>query len=231
MEKNLEELEKRIGVTFKNKELLKRALTHSSYRIVHRNEVSEDNERLEFIGDAVLNLCISLWLYEKFPKDREGDLTKKRSYLVCKDRLIKIADTLGLLEFLLMGRRERSLEKKSKLNMAGKALEAIIGALYLDQGLDKTYEVVKKLFGKYLRTLRAPLLSDYKTKLQEFIQKEIGQIPTYEIVEIKGPSHKPEIEIAVKLGQEVLAKAKGASRKEAENLAAKKALFKLKRKR
>jgi ribonuclease-3 len=229
MEKDLEELEKRLGITFQKKELLKRALTHSSYRIAHREEVSEDNEKLEFIGDAVLNLCISLLLYEKFPQDREGDLTKKRSYLVCKERLIKVAEKLGILDFLLMGRREKALEMKSKLNMAGRALEAIIGAIYLDQGLEKACEVVRSLFGKYLKTMRASLLSDYKTKLQEFLQKERGVIPIYEIVEIKGPPHKPEIEIAVKLGGEVLATAKGLSRKEAENLAAKKALFKLKK--
>lgn len=229
MKRSLEDLERRLGVTFRDKELLKRALTHSSYKITHKDEVSEDNERLEFIGDAVLNLCISLLLYEKFPQDREGDLTKKRAYLVCKERLIKVAEKLEILDFLFMGRRERALEKKSKLNMAGRALEAIIGAIYLDQGLEKTCEVVNSLFGRYLKTLRASLLSDYKTKLQEFLQKEKGEIPLYEIVEMRGPSHKPEIEIAVKVGGEVLAIAKGSSRKEAENLAAKKALLKLRR--
>lgn len=231
MEKGLEELEKKLGITFQNKELLRRALTHSSYWITHRDEVSEDNERLEFIGDAVLNLCVSLWLYEKFPRDREGDLTKKRAYLVCKERLIKVSENLGILDFLLIGRREKSLEMKSKLNMAGRALEALIGAIYFDQGLEKACEVIRRLFGKYLRTLRASLLSDYKTKLQEFLQRERGLVPTYEIVGMRGPSHKPEIEIIVKIGEEILASAKGSSRKEAENLAAKKALLKLKRKK
>ncbi len=222
-------MENRLGITFHNKEFLKRALTHSSYRISHKNEVLEDNERLEFIGDAVLNLCISLLLYEKFPKDREGDLTKKRAYLVCKERLIKVSEELGVLDFLLMGRREKALEMKSKLNMAGRALEAIIGAIFLDQGLESACETVKRLFSKYLKTLKPYHLSDYKTKLQEFLQKERGLLPFYEVVEMKGPAHKPEIEIVVKVGEEVLASAKGFSRKEAENLAAKKALLKLKR--
>lgn len=229
MEKSLEELENRLGITFHNKEFLKRALTHSSYRISHKKEVLEDNERLEFIGDAVLNLCISLLLYEKFPNDREGALTQKRAYLVCKERLIRVAEELGILDFLLMGRREKSLEMKSKLNMAGRALEAIIGAIFLDQGLEVTCQTIKKLFSKYLKTLKPHHLLDYKTKLQEYLQREKGLIPHYEVIEMKGPAHKPEIEITVKVGEKILASAKGSSRKEAENLAAKKALLKLKK--
>jgi len=229
MENPLEELEERLGVTFQNKELLREALTHSSYRIVHRDKVKEDNERLEFIGDAVLNLCVSLILFKKFPEDREGDLTKKRAYLVCKERLIKLAEEFELLNYIYMGRRERGLEKKSQLNIAGRALEALIGAYFLDQGLEKTCEFVKKLFSKSLRKLKSSSLVDYKTRLQEYLQKERGLVPVYEVLEIKGPSHKPEIKVAVKVGDEVLATSKGSSRKEAENLAAKKALLKLKK--
>lgn len=225
-----EELENLLGITFTNKNLLKQALTHSSYRLCHKEEGLEDNERLEFIGDAVLSLCISFYLYEKFPKDREGELTKKRAYLVCKERLIKVAEALKLEEFILLGRREQSLDPKSKKNIAGRTLEALIGALFIDQGLERTCEVVKKLFSPYFRTLKASKITDYKTKLQEFLQKNRGEIPTYEVIEIKGPAHRPQIEVAVKVVGEVLALAKGASRKEAENLAAKKALYKLKRK-
>lgn len=230
MEEHFQELETVLGVNFKNKELLKRALTHSSYRISHKHEDLEDNERLEFVGDALLNLCISLLLYERFPKDREGDLTKKRAYLVCKERLVKVAESLRLPEFLLTGRREKTLELKSRLNMAGRAVEALIGAIFLDQGLDKACEVVNKLFSPYFKTLKAKPLGDAKSRLQEYLQKEKGVIPVYEVIEIKGPAHKPEIEVVVKVGDEVLAQAKGTSRKEAENLAAKKALSKLKKK-
>lgn len=228
-EEDFQELEKALGVSFRDKELLKRALTHSSYRISHRHEVPEDNERLEFVGDALLNLCVSLILYERFPADREGDLTKKRAYLVCKERLVKVAEALRLHEFLLTGAREKNLDLKSRLNMAGRAVEAIIGAIFLDQGLEKTCEVVNRIFAPYLRSLKLRSLSDAKSRLQEYLQKARGLIPAYEVLKITGPAHKPEIEVAVKVGEEIIAKAKGASRKEAENLAAKRALNKLKR--
>lgn len=229
MEEHFQELENALGINFKNKELLKIALTHSSYRISHKHEDLEDNERLEFVGDALLNLCISLLLYEKFPKDREGDLTKKRAYLVCKERLIKVAESLRLPEFLLTGRREKTLDLKSRLNMAGRAVEALIGAIFLDQGLEKACKVVHKLFAPYFKTLKLKPLVDAKSRLQEYLQKEKGIIPVYEVLEITGPAHKPEIEVVVKVEDMVLAKAKGTSRKEAENLAAKKALTKLKK--
>lgn len=225
MENPFSQLEELLEITFRDKTLLKRALTHSSYRIAHKEEKLEDNERLEFIGDAVLNLCISLLLYKKFPLDREGDLTKKRAYLVCKERLIKIAEKIHLLDYILMGRREQGLDQKSRLNIAGRAVEALFGALFLDQGLEKTCKVVEKLFSFYLRRLKsADSISDYKTKLQELLQKKRGLIPFYEVIEIKGPSHKPRIKIALKIGDQILAEAIGASKKEAENLAAKKAL-------
>ncbi|MFN4197344.1 MAG: ribonuclease III, partial [Caldimicrobium sp.] len=179
-------------------------------------------------GDAVLNLCVSLLLYKKFPTVREGDLTKKRAYLVCKERLIEIAEKLNLIDFVLMGKREKGLELKSKLNIAGRALEALIGALFLDQGLEKTYLVVEKLFTPYIKKLKSSKnLQDYKTKFQEIIQKERGVIPQYKVLKIIGPSHKPKIKVALKVGDEVLSQAVGMSKKEAENLAAKKALLKI----
>lgn len=229
MDKPVEELEAILGITFKNKELLKTALMHSSYRLSHKDKVVEDNERLEFIGDAVLNLCISLYLYQKFPADREGDLTKKRAYLVCKDRLIKVAEGLALLDYIYLGKRERALELKSKKNIAGRTLEAIFGAIFLDQGLEVTCQIVRKLLSPYFRGLRVSRITDYKTKLQEVLQKTLGGVPTYEVLEITGPAHKPVIEVVVKVNDEILARAKGASKKEAENLAAKKALYKLKK--
>ncbi len=232
MENSFSELENLLGINFKNKDLLKKALTHSSYRIAHKEEKLEDNERLEFMGDAVLNLCISFLLYQKFPLDREGDLTKKRAYLVCKERLIKIAEKLALRNYILMGRRERSLDLKSQLNIAGRALEALLGALFLDQGLEKTCSVVEKLFSSYLRRLKSThSIVDYKTKLQEYLQKEKGIIPFYEVIKITGPSHKPKIKVAIKLGEQIIAQAIGKSKKEAENLAAKRALLILSQKK
>ncbi len=225
----LEEVEKALRVTFQNKKLLKTALTHSSYRLAYKYEDFEDNERLEFIGDALLNFCISLILYEKFPRDKEGDLTKKRAFLVCKERLIEIAKKLNLQDYLFLGKREQNLELESKLNIAGRTLEALLGAIFLDQGLEKTLEIVRYLFSPYFKYLKRDRVDDFKTKLQEYLQKERDLVPYYEILKISGPAHKPEIEVAVKIGEEILAKAKGPSRKRAENLAAKKALMRLKK--
>jgi ribonuclease-3 len=230
MQKNLEEFEKILDFTFQNKELLKTALTHRSYKICHRELKLEDNERLEFLGDAILNLCISLLLFQKFPEDKEGDLTKKRAYLVCKSTLIKVAKKIKLLDYIFLGKREEKLDKKSKENISARALEAVIGALFLDGGLEVTCERIKKWFGPFFRRFPKTPPHDYKTRLQEVLQKKYNQRPTYEVISVSGPPHNPKFEIAVKLNGEILAKAKGSSKKEAEILAAKKALKVLKEK-
>jgi len=229
MEKNLEELERKIGLNFKNKNLLKTALIHRSYKVSHKELDLEDNEKLEFLGDAILNLCISYYLYKKYPKDSEGILTKKRSYLVCKNTLIKIAKKLSLLYFIYLGRREQKLDSKSKENISARAVEALIGAIFLEFGLETTYEKIKKWFIPYLKGIYKNNFKDYKTQLQEVIQKKYHIKPLYQTVNISGPSHYPEFEVEVKIGNVTLAKGKGASKKEAENLAAKKALMVLKK--
>ncbi len=230
MDKNLEEFEKILGFQFKNKDLLKTALTHRSYKISHKQEKLEDNERLEFLGDSVLNLCISMLIFQKFPEDKEGELTKKRAYLVCKNTLIKIAKKLNLLDYIFLGKRERRLDMKSKSNISARALEAVIGAMFLDAGLEPTCERIKKWFRSYLGRFPKTPPHDYKTQLQELCQKEFNQRPEYEVISVSGPSHEPKFEIAIKLNGEIITKAKGTSKKEAEILAAKKALNILKKK-
>ncbi len=226
--RSLQELEAALGLEFKNKELLKTALTHSSYRACYKNLGVQDNEKLEFLGDAVLNLCISLYLYNRYPEDREGELTKKRAYLVCKDTLIKVAKKLKLLDFIYLGRREKKLDLKSKENISARTMEALIGAIFLEFGLETTCEKIRKWFAPYLRGRKASF-KDYKTRLQEFSQKHYGTRPEYQVVKVLGPAHSPKFEVEVKIEDKVLARARGGSKKEAENLAAKKALHCLKK--
>lgn len=224
MEKDLSEFEKLLGFSFKDRELLKTALTHRSYRVSHKELVKEDNERLEFLGDAVLNLCSSIWVFSKYPLESEGELSKKRAYLVCKETLIKIAERLKLMDYIFLGRREENLDLKSKYNIAGRTLEALIGAIFLERGLEETCEKIKIWFKPYFIQLSKKTFKDYKTQLQEWSQKELGLSPSYKVLRISGPPHKPCFEVEVWLGEKVLAKAKGSSKRDAETLAAKKAL-------
>jgi len=230
MEKDLEKLEDILNFKFKNKELLKSALTHRSYKVSHKEINWEDNERLEFLGDSVLNLCISFLLFQKFKEDREGDLTQKRAYLVCKNTLVKVSKKLNLLDYIYLGKRERRLDKKSKENICARAMEALIGALFIEGGFEVTFERVKKWFSPYFVKFRQKKIQDYKTQLQELIQKQYNKNPEYEVLSIKGPSHNPKFEIGIKLNGELIAKAQGGSKKEAEVLAAKRALKILKEK-
>jgi len=222
MEK-LEELESLLQFRFKNKELLKSALTHKSYKISHKDINWEDNERLEFLGDSVLNLCISFLLFQKFREDKEGVLTQKRANLVCKNTLIKISKKLKLENYIYLGKREKKLDKKSRENICARTLEALIGAIFLDGGFEVTLERIKKWFQPYLGKFYKKKIKDPKTQLQELIQKLWNKTPQYEILSISGPSHNPEFEVAIKFNGEIIAKAKGKSKKSAETLAAKKA--------
>lgn len=229
MEKDLEEFEKTIDFKFKNKKLLKSALTHRSYKISHKDIDWEDNERLEFLGDSVLNFCISLLLFQKFKEDKEGELTQKKAYLVCKDTLIKVSKKLNILNYIYLGKREKKLDKKSKENICARTVEALIGALFLEGGFELTFEKVKKWFLPYFVKFRQKKFKNYKTQLQEFTQKYYSKKPEYEILSVSGPSHNPRFEIGVKLNGKIIATAKGSSKKEAEILAAKKALKILKK--
>lgn len=224
MEKDLSTLERTLNFNFRNKSLLKSALTHRSYKISHKEIDWEDNERLEFLGDAVLNLCISLLLFQKFKENREGELTQKRAYLVCKNTLVKVAQKLNLYDYIYLGKREEKLDKKSKDNICARAMEALIGALFLEEGFEVTFKRVKQWFSPYFTKFRQRKIKDYKTQLQELIQKIYHKNPEYEVLSVSGPPHNPKFEIGVKLNGEIIAKAKGTSKKEAEILAAKKAL-------
>ncbi len=225
-EKTCQKCEEALGIVFSNRELLKQALTHRSFKISHKSLNLKDNENLEFLGDAVLNLCISLYLYKKYPDEREGDLSKKRAYLVSKETLVKVSRKLHLLDYVFLGKREKKFDLKSKENICGRAVEALIGAIFLEKGFDFTYEFVIKLFSPFLKGKRE--FKDSKTLLQEFVQKRYKLKPVYEVLDVSGPSHLPKFSVGVKIGDRLIARGVGHSKKEAENRAAQKALKYLK---
>ncbi len=223
--KDLDELSRRLGHTFKQPELLTEAFRHSSYV----NELSDsdlrDNERLEFLGDAVLDLAISDILMELFQDSKEGDLSKYRATVVNEGGLCRVAKELGLGEYLMLGRGEEMSLGREKTSILANAVEALLGALYLDAGFEKTKDIVHKLFlpllGK-IDTGRVP--NDYKSQLQEYTQGMYKTRPEYVLVEESGPAHDKTFKVALRLDGKIMAEAEGKSKKEAEQKAAKEAL-------
>ncbi len=227
----LEALERALGMRFKNVALYLAALTHRSYVGDHPDWPYGDNERLEFLGDAVLSAVVSHLLYERYgEKYREGELTKMRAWLVNEERLAKVAERLGLPSLLLLGAGEEASSGRKKPSILAGAFEAVLAAIYLDHGFEKTFSLVKKIFSRLLPHAPRGLVSDFKTVLQEYTQGLFKQAPTYEIIKESGPEHAKVFWVAVKLGEEILATGRGRSKKAAEQEAAKEALKKLEEK-
>jgi ribonuclease-3 len=211
----MQNLEQIIKYEFKNKELLRQALTHPS---ANKKGREVDYERLEFLGDSVLSLVISESMYYLYPQEKEGALAKRRAAIVCKDGLAAIAKDIGLGEFLVLGAGENS--GGGRLNNANleNALEALVAAIYLDGGLKSVKDFITIFFSKYIHQIKTPP-KDAKSTLQEWAQGKGLPLPKYEIVSIEGPSHEPIISIELTL--DIYKKqATASSRKEAERLAA-----------
>lgn len=219
--------EQRVEVTFKSKELLKRALTHRSY--AHESGSFGHNERLELLGDAVIGLVVTVALYSQFQTMEEGDLTQLKSFLVSRRLQAKAARALGLDECLLIGTSERRTGGRRRQSTLAGLFEAVIGALYLDQGLDSAKTVLERTILPNVSEFSSPAeLKDPKTKLQELVQgKGLGQ-PTYKLLGTRGPDHCPTFTITVWIGTRELGRGKGKSKKEAERAAALEALRVLK---
>lgn len=215
----MEKLEKKLGYKFKNKSLLKEALTHKSARS------GLNNERLEFLGDAVLDLVVGEYLYHKFAAKKgehnEGDLSKIRAGLVNETSFARIANGLGLGEFLLMSLSEKKSGGAEKPSLLSDALEAIFGAMYLESGLECAKNVFIPLLEQNYSQINKDVLKDYKTKLQEITQERLGVLPKYELIGENGPDHKKSFEIALFLENKEVARAKGASKKQAQQNCAK----------
>ncbi len=217
------ELEKRVGYTFDNKQLIVEALTHKSYKKTY------NNERLEFLGDAVLDLIVGEFLFHKFSDSDEGILSKIRASLVNESGFMLIAQKINLGSFIYLSPAEENNGGRTKPSLLSNAFEALIGAIYLEGGLEIVREITERLLAETHQRIDLQSLSkDYKTALQELTQSTHGVTPTYTLLRSFGPDHKKEFEIAIILDDETIATAQGKSKKEAQQKAAEIALVKLK---
>lgn len=218
-----------LGYTFRDPALVLQAFRHSSYVNEHVGVGLEDNERLEFLGDAVLDLAVSHLLMEKNQEANEGELSRFRSMVVDEAGLHDVATRLELGRYLLLGKGEDQSLGRQKPSILADVTEALIGAIYLDGGFDVTKKVIKKLFSPLLKKLETDdLVQDFKSLLQEFTQQAFKSLPKYRLTEETGPAHDKVFCIALAVNGIVLAEGEGKSKKEAEQCAAKEAFFRLK---
>ncbi len=222
---DITKLESHIGVVFENKDLITQALVHRSYLNEHPSFKLGHNERLEFLGDAVLELVVTEHLYLNYPNP-EGELTNWRAALVNATMLAGIAADLGLEEHLLLSHGEaKDRDSKARHYILANAIEAVIGAVYLDQGYDAVKVFIERtVLVKLEGVLKDKLYLDPKSAFQEAAQEFVGVTPSYKVLEEKGPDHAKEFVVGVYLGAELVAKGKGTSKQEAQVQAAKEAL-------
>lgn len=216
---------KRIGVSFDNERLLREAFTHRSYLNENREPGLAHNERLEFLGDAVLELVVTRHLFDKYPDKTEGDLTSYRSALVNAQILSEIASEIGMNDYMLLSRGEAKDTGRARQFLLANAFEALVGAVYLDQGLEAAAGFIgKTLLPRTERIVEKELWRDAKSLFQEKAQDEEGITPSYSTLSESGPDHDKHFIIGVYLGKELVAKGEGKSKQEAEQEAARKAL-------
>jgi len=221
-----DELSQRLGYTFKRPELLLQALRHASYVNEQDDANLEDNERLEFLGDAVLDLVISDLLMERFQHAEEGTLSKYRALVVDESGLYRVAWTLQLGNYLLLGKGEEQSNGREKPSILADAVEALLGAVYLDAGFNKTMEVITRLFAPLLdRVETEEMVHDFKSLLQEYTQETCKTLPRYRLVRESGPAHDKTFTIVLTLNGEILGQAEGKSKKEAEQKVAREAFL------
>ena len=221
MIKNLNKLEIKFNITFKDKNLLQQAFVHRSYLNEHPKCGLEHNERLEFLGDAVLELAVTIHLYKNYPNP-EGELTIWRAALVNSKMLAKIAADLGLNDYLLLSKGESRDIGRARQFISANTFEAVIGAIYLDQGFEKASEFIKKnLIIELSEILEKKLYYDPKSRFQEKAQEKMGFTPTYEVLGESGPDHAKHFTVGVFLGDKMIAKGGGPSKQTAQEKAAK----------
>ena len=218
MNRKTEELEEIIGYHFKNKHYLTQALTHSSYANEKKLGKLGSNERLEFLGDAVLELISSDYLYARFTQIPEGELTKKRASLVCEPSLAYCAREFGLPQFLLLGKGEDMTGGRNRDSIVSDATEALLGAIYLDGGFANAKEFVLNFILNDIE--HKQLFYDSKTILQEMVQAKYKETLVYELVKEEGPDHNKSFEVCVKIGDEEIGRGLGRTKKAAEQVAA-----------
>ena len=222
----ISELEEKIGTKFKNQDLLLQALTHRSYLNENPKWRLDHNERLEFLGDAVLELVVTEYLYNKYPNP-EGELTNWRAALVNAVMMAKVSTKIDLNEYLLLSRGESKDVGRARQYILANALEAVIGAIYLDQGYEAASDFISRfIIGELPKILEEKAYKDYKSLFQERAQDEAGITPTYEVMKEWGPDHAKNFRIGVFLEKDLIGEGEGPSKQDAQQEAAKDALEK-----
>lgn len=228
--KNTDTLATTLGYSFNNQELILQAFRHPSY-VYEKDELGiSDNQRLEFLGDAVISLAISHLLMESYPEIKEGDLSKYRASLVSESGLYHIAHELQLGDYLLLGKGEEQTNGRKKPSIISDAFEALIGAIYLDGGFEEALRIIAKLFSLLLNKINlGKSINDFKTELQEYSQDTFQSPPEYRVEKETGPDHDKTFYVSVYLKKKLMGRGKGKSKKEAEQKAAKETLACLKK--
>ena len=214
-------LKEKFDISFKNEALLMEAMTHSSYANEHKEMKGIYNERIEFLGDAVLELTISDWLFRQFPHFQEGQLTKLRAQIVCEDSLSLLAKECSLNEYLLLGKGETLSGGREKPAILCDVFEAFIGALYLDKGMDEVQRFLDQVIVPKIKNGRYELITDFKTELQEYLQQNGPVHIRYELVKEEGPSHDKIFTVQLIVDGKKYKTASGKTKKAAEQMAAK----------
>lgn len=220
---NIEAFEKVIGYSFKDKELIKIALTHSSY--ANENKQRRNNERLEFLGDSVLGFVTAEYLFNEYKSRPEGELTKLRAAVVCEKSLFKFAEKISLGSFIYMGKGEENTGGRNRPSIVSDAFEAVIAAMYLDGGIEVVKDYILSFISEAVK--REASFKDNKSLFQEIIQKNKGSIISYEEIGETGPDHEKVFRFVVKVNGEIVGTGEGRSKKEAEQAAAGDALEKI----
>jgi ribonuclease-3 len=221
----IDSLQRILGVTFKDPSLLEKALIHDSYVNENPSLAPSSNERLEFLGDAVLGLIVARKLYNDLPDYSEGKMTSLRAALVRRETLARMAEAIGLGKYLYLGKGEEASGGRKKVpNLAG-AIEAVIGAVFLDRGLrEATGCTLRLMRHEYDTLIKTGLAPDFKSQLQELIQARQQQTPVYTLTDVSGPDHARWFTVEVRLGNDILGRGAGKSKKTAESEAARDAL-------
>lgn len=217
------ELEEKLGYRFRNREYLRTALTHSSYAN-EKKVPGGSNERLEFLGDSILGLVVADYLYKNYPNLPEGDLTKKRAALVCEKACCGFSRQLGVGKYLLLSRGEQNSGGRTRSSILADAFESITAAIYLDGGMEESRKFILRFVLPLLKESKPKIFKDYKTSLQEIVQKNPEDILEYVLAGESGPDHDKHFTVEVLLDHNVIGKGGGRSKKEAEQQAAREAL-------
>ena len=220
----MEDLERKIGYQFKNKALMKEAITHSSYAKERKSQHIKYNERLEFLGDAVLSIVVSDYIFKHCPELPEGELTKLRASLVCEKSLFEFAKIIDLGKYLILSKGERNNGGAERPSILSDAFEALIAAIYIDGGYEPASKHILNFVIPAIKNSKTKKNKDYKTTLQEIVQKNPGEKLEYVLVAESGPDHNKHFVVEVHLNSNVIGKGGGGSKKEAEQQAAQEAL-------